>query len=144
MLATLYGRQNRWQDALAELRLVLDELKARQMPGIILQEGESIAPLLRVAIERGMERELLRPLLEILEPEDTPQRISLPNSEKHLTARESEVLRLLATGATNPAIAANLSITERTVKAHVTRILTKLEATTRTEAVGKARQLGIL
>jgi len=144
LLATLYGQQNRWHDALDELRRVLQELKARQMPGIILQEGESIVPVLRHAIEQGVERDILQPLLHILQPDDTPQIIPLPNSEEYLTARESEVLRLLATGATNPAIAAALSITERTVKAHVTRILAKLEATTRTEAVSKASRLGLL
>ncbi len=143
-LATLYGQQNRWHEALHELRLVLSELKARQMPGVILQEGESIAPVLRVAIEQGVEREMLQPLLGILQPDSAPQTIPLPDSDDYLTVREGEVLRLLATGATNPAIAAELSITERTVKAHVTRILAKLDAATRTEAVGKARQLGLI
>ncbi len=72
------------------------------------------------------------------------QTISLPNSDTYLTPRESEVLHLLATGATNPAIAAELFITERTVKAHVTRILAKLDVATRTEAVTKASQLGLI
>lgn len=143
-LATLYGQQNRWDDALDELRIVLSELKARGMPGVILQEGESIAPVLAHAVERGVEREMLAPLLHILQPSDTPQIIALPGSDDYLTARESEVLRLLATGATNPAIAAQLSITERTVKAHVTRILAKLGAATRTEAVARASQMGLV
>lgn len=68
----------------------------------------------------------------------------MPHTDDYLTARQSEVLRLLATGATNQAIAGTLSVTERTVKAHVTRILAKLEATTRTEAVARARELGII
>lgn len=143
-LATLYSQENRWQDALAELRLVVNELKARQMPGVILQEGESIAPTLAYAIGQGVEQEMLQPLLAILQPDDTPQAVRLPGSEEYLTARESEVLRLVATGATNAAIAVELSITERTVKAHVTRILAKLGAATRTEAVGKARRLGLV
>jgi DNA-binding CsgD family transcriptional regulator len=143
-LATLYGQQNRWTEALDELLLVLRELKVQQMPGVILQEGESIVPVLRYAIGQGVERGILEPLLHILQPDDVPQTISLPNSDSYLTPRESEVLRLLATGATNPAIAAELFITERTVKAHVTRILAKLDATTRTEAVTKASQLGLI
>jgi DNA-binding CsgD family transcriptional regulator len=141
-LAALYSLQNRWADAVDELQFVLSELKARQMPGVILQEGESIVPVLRYAIEQGIEPQMLQPLLQILQPDDaiTP----LPNSDEYLTAREGEVLRLLATGVTNPTIATELFITERTVKAHVTRILTKLKAATRTEAVSKARQLGLI
>ncbi len=61
-LATLYGQQNRWTEALDELRLVLREIKTRQMPGVILQEGESIVPVLRYAIEQGLDRDILEPL----------------------------------------------------------------------------------
>jgi DNA-binding NarL/FixJ family response regulator len=114
------------------------------MPGVILQEGESIVPVLRYAIEQGIEPQMLQPLLQVLQPDAASQIIPLPHSDEYLTARESEVLRLLATGVTNPTIATELFITERTVKAHVTRILTKLKATTRTEAVSKARQLGLI
>jgi LuxR family maltose regulon positive regulatory protein len=142
-LATLYGRQNRWEEALDELHAVLTELKTRGMPGVILQEGESIAPVLAHALKRGLEPETLQPLLHILQPAEA-QTIPLPHSDQYLTPRESEVLRLLATGATNRAIAAKLFVTERTVKAHVTRILTKLDATTRTEAVTTARRLGLI
>jgi DNA-binding CsgD family transcriptional regulator len=143
-LATLYSRQNRWDEALDELRLVVKELKARGTPGVILQEGESIVPVLVYALSQGVEQELLQPLLQILQPDASPRPIPLPHSDEYLTARESEVLRLLTTGATNRAIAAELSVTERTVKAHVTRILAKLEATTRTEAVTKASRLGLI
>ncbi|MCB0209980.1 MAG: hypothetical protein KDJ52_11645, partial [Anaerolineae bacterium] len=142
-LATLYGRQNRWDEALDELVAVLQPLKAQGTPGVILQEGESIIPLLAYALKQDVEPEMLQPLLEILQPGDT-QTIPLPNSDRYLTPRESEVLRLLATGATNRAIAAELVVTERTIKAHVTRILTKLDATTRTEAVTKAGRLGLI
>jgi DNA-binding NarL/FixJ family response regulator len=114
------------------------------MPGVILQEGESIIPVLEHAIQRGIERDYLAPLLAILQADDSPQTIALPGSDAYLTARESEVLRLLATGVTNRTVATTLSITERTVKAHVTRILDKLNVTTRTEAVMKATQLGLL
>lgn len=143
-LATLYGQQNRWPEAMDELSLVLREIKVRQTPGVILQEGESIVPVLRHAVEQEIEPDILQPLLDLLQPETELQTISLPNSDEYLTPRESEVLHLLATGATNPAIAAELTITKRTVKAHVTRILAKLNAANRTEAVSKARQLGLI
>ena len=61
-----------------------------------------------------------------------------------LTERENEVLRLLAQGMTNKAIALALSITESTVKFHVNAIMGKLGAQSRTEAVVRATQLGII
>ena len=61
-----------------------------------------------------------------------------------LTARELEVLTAMADGATNQAIARRLGISFHTVKFHVAAILEKLDADTRTEAVMKAAQLGIV
>jgi DNA-binding NarL/FixJ family response regulator/signal transduction histidine kinase len=61
-----------------------------------------------------------------------------------LTEREAEVLRLLATGARNREIAARLVVTEKTIKHHVGQIHAKLGVRTRTEAVARARQLGLL
>lgn len=61
-----------------------------------------------------------------------------------LTDRELEVLTLLAGGARNRDIAEALFISERTVKVHVANLMDKLEARTRTEAVARAIQLGLL
>lgn len=61
-----------------------------------------------------------------------------------LTARELDVLHLLAAGMTNKEIAARLGITEHTVKFHVNAILGKLAVETRTEAVVHAARLGIV
>ena len=61
-----------------------------------------------------------------------------------LTAREQEVLRHLARGLTNRAIALELGITQHTVKFHVNAIMSKLEAQSRTEAVVRATQLGLI
>ncbi len=52
-----------------------------------------------------------------------------------LTPREGEVLDMLARGLSNKQIARRLSVTENTVKFHVASILSKLDATTRTQAV---------
>jgi len=61
-----------------------------------------------------------------------------------LTPREGEVLALLARGQTNAEIAADLFITERTVKFHVGSILTKLSAGNRTEAARIAIHRGLV
>ena len=61
-----------------------------------------------------------------------------------LSDREFEILHLVATGASNKEIAATLVITEGTVKNHVTSILGKLGVRDRTQAVLKAKELGIV
>ena len=61
-----------------------------------------------------------------------------------LSAREIEILRLVATGASNKEIAEMLVIAEGTVKNHLTNILAKLSAKDRLQAVLKARELGLL
>lgn len=61
-----------------------------------------------------------------------------------LTLRETEVLTWLAQGLPNKEIAAQLIITERTVKFHVSSLMSKLGASNRTEAVAVATQRGLL
>ena len=61
-----------------------------------------------------------------------------------LTRRELEVLRLMACGKTNQEISRQLIISPGTVKDHTSSIYRKLDAANRTEAVARARQLGIL
>jgi DNA-binding NarL/FixJ family response regulator len=61
-----------------------------------------------------------------------------------LSTRETEILRMVATGASNREIADDLVIAEGTVKNHLSSILAKLEARDRMQAVIKAQQLGIL
>jgi two-component system, NarL family, nitrate/nitrite response regulator NarL len=61
-----------------------------------------------------------------------------------LTRREMEVLQELSQGKTNPQIAADLHISENTVKTHVRKVMEKLGAATRAEAVRVAMEAGIL
>jgi LuxR family transcriptional regulator, maltose regulon positive regulatory protein len=67
-----------------------------------------------------------------------------PGLAEPLTARELEVLRLLAAGKSNQRIAYDLVVALDTVKKHVTHVLGKLGAANRTEAVARARQLGLI
>jgi len=77
-----------------------------------------------------------------------PQRISAaaapPGLAEPLTDRELEVLRLIAAGRSNQRIAHDLFVALDTVKKHVTHVLGKLGAENRTEAVARARQLGLI
>ncbi|KTR88127.1 LuxR family transcriptional regulator [Microbacterium testaceum] len=61
-----------------------------------------------------------------------------------LSAREIEVLRLVARGASNADVAERLHITDATVKSHLAHVFSKLGVTSRTAAVSTARSLGIL
>jgi len=139
-LALLYHQWEREAEALAVLKPALLQLRQRGMPGVVLQEGASLVPLLQLAVQQDLEREFVQPLVMILGKTAAARPIQVPHSAEALSPREVEVLRLVATGATNQAIAAQLVITERTVKAHVSSILQKLDAATRTEAVSRARE----
>ena len=67
-----------------------------------------------------------------------------PGLVEPLSARETQVLGLLAAGSPNQRIAEDLVVTVDTVKKHVTHVLGKLGAANRTEAVARARQLGLI
>ena len=75
-----------------------------------------------------------------------PQRIASPTGDlvEPLSQRELEVLHLVALGRTNQEIAQQLVVSRGTVKAHTAHIYRKLDVANRTEAVARARQLGIL
>jgi DNA-binding NarL/FixJ family response regulator len=61
-----------------------------------------------------------------------------------LTARQAEILDLLAEGLSNPEIADRVFLSPRTVENHVSAVLAKLNASTRDEAVEVARSQGLL
>ena len=84
--------------------------------------------------------------LVVLEPAFTSslQEIVPDIEVEPLTAREQEVLQLLAQGASNKTVAKELDISESTAKFHTSAILGKLGAKSRTEAVVRAAQLGLI
>ena len=69
---------------------------------------------------------------------ETIERRSGPTDRQHLTNRELQVLRLVAAGKTNKAIAIALSLSERTIDRHVANILTKLDVPSRAAAAAHA------
>ncbi|HJT56580.1 MAG TPA: response regulator transcription factor [Ktedonobacteraceae bacterium] len=72
------------------------------------------------------------------------QVVSAPDSPEELTERETEVLRLLAQGQANKQIAHTLHIAEKTVKVHVSNILSKLGVQSRTQATLYAIRIGLV
>ena len=66
-----------------------------------------------------------------------------PQPFHDLTAREHEVLELIARGSSNSEIAATLAISLKTVRNHISNIFTKLRVTTRAQAIVKAREGGM-
>ncbi|HLN70362.1 MAG TPA: LuxR C-terminal-related transcriptional regulator [Streptosporangiaceae bacterium] len=69
---------------------------------------------------------------------------AVPGLVEPLTSRELEVLGMLAVGRSNQAVAGELVVTIDTVKKHVSHILDKLGTANRTEAVSRARELGLI
>jgi DNA-binding CsgD family transcriptional regulator len=97
--------------------------------------GLGAAPLLAAAAQVGR-----RGRLRLDQPVSEPRRGSLAG----LTARELDVLALVSKGLSNRQIAAELFISANTAGVHVSRILAKLGAATRTEAASLARDRGLL
>jgi ATP/maltotriose-dependent transcriptional regulator MalT len=144
MLARLYWQQNRKVEALTELAPVLAYHKQLGIPFTILVEGQSVVPLLRLAVEKGIYGSYAASLLEMLGADDDPRPIKVPHTGENLTPREVEVLRQIVQGVSNRTIAERLVIAESTVKTHIYHIFAKLDVSTRTEAAARARELGLL
>jgi len=102
----------------------------------VVAAGEA---LLAPAVTRRLISEFAK-----LRPKAADRPESLAAAIGELTPRETEVLRLLAEGLSNPEIAARLVVTEETVKTHVSRILHKLGLRHRTQAVVLAYESGLV
>jgi len=70
--------------------------------------------------------------------------VQVPDSPEKLTEREIDVLRLLARGRSNKEIASDLTLGEKTVKTHVSNILSKLSVASRTQAALYAVRIGLV
>jgi len=123
----------------APLAALLDQLIAGWRRGAALAPGVPVKYLgrLRAAFQPGDFRAAL--------PSSKPTApVVVAGLAEPLTGRELEVLGLLATGMANKQIAKELVVTLETAKKHVSHILGKLGAANRTQAVARARELGLL
>ena len=170
-LASTYGLMNRvielslletlaWQaqgeDSRA--RAALERALAVAQPEGYLRIFDQEAAITRLLVEaahQGISQEYIRQILAVIGAPKTPaaggesvsflagKAVRLDYGE-HISERELEVLRLMARGASNHAIAERLVIRVGTVKSHINHILVKLDAHNRTEAVARARGLGLI
>lgn len=128
-----------WQD----LETPYDAARARVLIGrayLALGDGDSAA--MEYDAARWVFRQLgATPDLAVL---DALARKTAPTAAGGLTARELEVLRLIAAGRTNRAIAAELILSERTVDRHVSNIFTKLGLSSRAAATAYAYEHNLL
>jgi LuxR family transcriptional regulator, maltose regulon positive regulatory protein len=140
-------------DADEAMHVLGDALSLAKPGGFIrlfVDEGVPIGRLLSKALARGSESAYIRRLLAafpVAEPGNAPSApVSGPDAEwvEPLSAREREVLQLIAEGLSNQEIAARLYLSLHTVKVHARNIYAKLAVTNRTQAVARGRALGIV
>lgn len=143
-LALIQWQRSEHNRALQTLREGLKPLVAWDYPGIAVQAGQEMIPVFEAAVDSGIYPDFCRTCLGILIPDDVTHPVDIPDSTETLTPREVEILREIVAGASNKEIAETLFITRNTVKSHITRILGKLNARSRTEAVARVRELNII
>ncbi len=138
-------------EALAYLEQAVALAEPAGMVLLFVEEGPELILLLNAIVERPSAsdpvKQYAKQLLEAFGAgaaavRDTEGEVN--GLIEPLTQREMEVLKLIAMGDSNQTIADKLFITVRTVKKHTSNIYGKLNANSRTQAVARARELGLL
>jgi LuxR family maltose regulon positive regulatory protein len=153
--ALVYQKQNQGSIAPKALECFEHALELAEPEDYILlflEAGQTVIPLLNAVVNhlvvpdrlRGYARKLLGAFRGYGKPATHQSPVKTAGLIEPLTPREMEVLQLIASGASNHMIADKLVITVRTVKKHTNNIFGKLNASSRTQAVACARQLGLL
>jgi LuxR family maltose regulon positive regulatory protein len=150
LLALAYQANGNSTRAVASLEQALTLAEPEGFIRTFVDEGPPMARLLYEALSRGIAPDYVRHLLAAFPVSVTESTTSLnlgsPTADliEPLSEREQEVLQLIAEGLTNREIAARLYVTLNTVKAHTRNIFGKLGVKNRTQAVHKAKSLGVL
>ncbi len=147
----LEGLQTLMEAALPVVVLLPDEEQLRRVLGVLV-ENSAYGILLRDSEPAMLTSAIMAVMSKLLVVDpalagflSTSVESVLPKMPtESLTARESQVLQLVARGLTNKAIGQMLEISPNTVKFHINAILSKLDAQSRTEAVVRATQLGLI
>lgn len=138
--AIAFSAQHRGGDALSALEQALNLAEPEGFIRVFLDEGKPMIELLRRAVAQGVHASYALQLLNAWgDSIDSPQSPVPP-----LSGRELDILRRIAAGYSNQEIARDLVIAVSTVKKHVNNIYGKLGVGTRTRAVARARELGLL
>lgn len=138
--ALTFTAQERGKEALSALAQALSLAEPEGFVRIFLDEGAPMAELLRRAVAQDLHASYALRLLNALgEAATAPQPLIEPLSE-----RELEVLRRVAAGYSNQEIAQELVVAVSTVKKHINNIYGKLEVRSRTQAIARAGELGLL
>ncbi len=147
--ALAHHAQGALPDALVSLQRALALAEPESYARLLIDEGPGMELLLREASARGILPDYTGGLLaafgaEPPTPKDGSPREARSPLVEPLSPRELEVLQLIAQGLTNHAIGERLFLALDTVKGHNRRIFEKLQVQRRTEAVARARVLGLL
>jgi LuxR family maltose regulon positive regulatory protein len=141
--AITYAAQERNEAALAALEQALALAEAEGFVRVFLDEGAPMVALLRRAVARELHANYALHLLE--EAGESIMSTASPQPLiEALSERELEVLRRVAAGYSNREIGQELVVAVSTVKRHISNIYGKLEVTSRTQAVAKAKELDLL
>ncbi len=157
MQAIAYAEQGDLQAALKPLQKALTLGEPEGYVRMFVDEGPPMAQLLLEAASRGIMPGYTGKLLAAFEAEkrksvDKPDRsLTLPEGHRHgelviesYSQREQKILQLIAQGLSNREIGERLFLALDTVKGYNRRIFDKLQVQSRTEAIARARELGLL
>jgi LuxR family maltose regulon positive regulatory protein len=134
------------EDEETRLSVLIDALEQSGEGGYLrafADHGPILVDGLMEAARRGVNPEYVGQILAVIRQE-TEQKVASEEVMEPLSEREVEVLRLVAAGLSNREIADKLYLSPGTIKTHVHNICGKLGANNRTQAVGRARDLGLI